>query len=378
MPQESKVASLSNREENSKNGSENLNGFQNQVTKDGWQEKKERFRLKKSRHSQEESSDKEADYFKTVFIGQNLTKKYRGQSTDFILSIDELRLKYGEITSLVGENGNGKTTLLRIIAGDLKETAGTVAYPALSGRKGLHNLDYNWIKQKIAYIPQELPRWSGLLVDNLHFSASINGILGKDNQFEVDFIISRLGLDKYRNFTWSEISGGFKMRFALAKALLWNPKILILDEPLANLDINTQMVFLEDLRDIADSTEDPKSIVVSSQHLHEIESISDNLIFLQNGSASYNGSLRDFGKDRTENCFEFVCNLSKSELMDLLEEVDYIRIHVVIHCHYIVTTSRDVSWRMLFKIFSERGIEVSYFRDVSQSTRRLFSHGVSS
>ena len=83
-----------------------------------------------------------------------------------------------------------------------------------------------------------------MLVDNLHFAAAIHGIRGKENEDEVDFIIWRLGLDKYRNATWNEISGGFKMRFSLGRALVYNPRLLILDEPLANLDVNTQLLFL--------------------------------------------------------------------------------------------------------------------------------------
>lgn len=346
------------------------------ISSDPWQAKRERFKdTQKNKPTAPvgQSPELRRDYFNTVFLGRNIKKKYSGKSTDFTLFVDELSLKYGEITSLVGENGNGKTTLLRIVASQLKESSDKIEYPALARKRQSKNIDFISIKQQIAYIPQELPKWSGLLIDNLHFSAAIHGITGEDNEFEVNFIISRLGLDKYRNSTWSEISGGFKMRFALAKALLWNPKILVLDEPLANLDVNTQMLFLEDLRDFADSTENRKSIILSSQHLHEVESITDNIIFIRNGSASYNGSLQDFGEDRTDNSFEFVCNLSKSELMNVLEDIDYSKIDIVIHYHYIITTSRAVTSAMLFSLFSEKGIDISFFRDISKSTRRLFS-----
>ncbi len=337
--------------------------------RDRWGQKKNQF---KKRTEDFSGSTSALDYSNLVFIGRHIKQAYKTQSINFSLSLSELCLKYGEITSLIGENGNGKTTLLKIIAGELKETEGDLKYPALSKEKSKIK-DYYGIKQQIAYIPQELPRWSGLLVDNLHFSAAIHGIKGDQNEFEVDYVISRLGLDTHRNSTWDEISGGFKMRFALARALVWNPKILILDEPLANLDINTQMTFLEDLRDIADSIENRKSIILSSQHLHEVETITDNVIFLKKGSVLYNGDLREFGEDRTENSFEISCDLSKGELMALLESVNYTQISTALHNHYIIDTSRTVSGNELLKVFSEQNVEIFYFRDISKSTRRLFN-----
>jgi len=322
--------------------------------------------IKELRKKQKQSNIKSSNVVASV---RNITKKYSGKLTDFELSVSELELKFGEITSLVGENGNGKTTLLRIIAGELKETSGIIKYPALTKSK-----ETSWykIKQQIGYVPQELPQWTGTLVDNLHFAAAIHGIRGKENEDEVDFIIWRLGLDKYRNATWNEISGGFKMRFALAKVLVCNPRFLILDEPLANLDVNTQLLFLQDLRYLADSLAHPKTILLSSQHLYEVENITDNIIFIKEGSVIYNGNLENFGKNQEENAFELGCNLSKNQLMDLLEEISYTQIEMVGYNQYIINTSKNVSSNEIIKLFIDNKITLKYFRDISKSTRRLF------
>lgn len=305
-----------------------------------------------------------------VVYASNITKEYSRKVNDFQLTLPELELKLGEITSLVGENGNGKTTLLRIIIGELAQSSAILKYPALVNPK-----KHNWykIKQQIAYIPQSLPAWNGLLVDNLHFTAAINGIKGKENEDEVNFILWRLGLYEYRNATWNQISAGFKMRFALAKSLVWKPKLLVLDEPLANLDVNTQQLFLQDLRDLADSLAYPKAIILSSQHLYEVENITDNIVFLKQGSVLYNGKLADFGEDREANAFELSCSLSKYELMDLLEEkISCTEVDIIGHNQYIVNTSIDITANDIMKLFIDYNISLNYFRDISKSTRRLF------
>jgi ABC-2 type transport system ATP-binding protein len=238
-------------------------------TKENFLEAKERFQ-----------GDRE-----TIFRAINITKLY----PNFTLKPISLELKYGEITALVGENGNGKTTLLNIIAGKILHSNGTIEYPFLTDKKS----DWYHIKNQIAYITQELPKWRGLLKDNLHFTLGVNGIKGQKNIDDVNFIIHRLGLEKYANAKWSEISGGFKMRFALAKAILRKPKLLILDEPLANLDISTQNLFLNDLKDISRSIKDKISVILSSQNIYDIKEIADNIIFLSNGESLYKATPRE-------------------------------------------------------------------------------------
>lgn len=303
-----------------------------------------------------------------VFHGKEIKKKYGGKSIDFTFEFPDLQLKLGEITSVVGENGNGKTTLLRIIAGQLQVTEGSLEYPNLVS-KGKNDL-YS-IKQQIAFIPQELPRWYGLLADNLQFSAAIHGIKGEQNEEEVSFIMSRLGLDQYRNASWNEISGGYRMRFALAKALVWNPRMIILDEPLANLDINAQQLFLQDIRYLADSVANPKSVIISSQHLYSMEDITDNIIFIADGKATYNGKLQDFGNDRTDNAYELACNLSKDALADILEETTWNQVDETSNFFTIITPT-TVTAKDLFSLFVKHHVEITYFRDISKSTRRLF------
>ena len=270
--------------------------------------------------------------------------------------------------SLVGKSGSGKTTLLRILAGELASSSGELRYPylTLNGKT-----DWYSIKQQIAYIPQALPAWNGLLLDNLHFTASIHEITAQHNIDAVDGIISLLRLDEYRKATWDEISGGYKTRFALAKAMVWKPKLVILDEPLGNLDINAQGIFLRDLRNLTSSSIYPLSIIVISQHLYELESIADNIVFLKDGEAIYSDSVKKFDESRDENSYEIACDLPKQELINLLKKINCNRVEEA-GVNLIVHTSREVTTTQFLNVFVEHDIYLKYFRDISQSTRKLF------
>src|ERR1700743_3852361 len=99
---------------------------------------------------------------------------------------------------------------------------------------------------------------------NLKYTSTCFGWKGKENFLWTEMIIARMGLRPFRTYTWNRISSGYKMRFELARTLLKQPEILLLDEPLANLDILAQQIILEDLKYLAQSQTMPLSIILSS------------------------------------------------------------------------------------------------------------------
>lgn len=298
----------------------------------------------------------------------NLHKKY--SKSGFSLKNISLTINSNEIIGVVGENGNGKTTFFRILSGELKHDKGSILFPAFNENQ---YSDLNWIniKNRIAYVKQEIPRWYGALKENLHYEATIHGIKGKQNREDVDFILHRLGLIEYQDRKWHELSGGYKLRFTLAKALVWKPSFIILDEPLANLDIHAQILVLNDLRDLANSIKYPISIVISSQHLHEVEHISDKILFIRNGEPLFYGKKEELGKDREYNFFEIQSNLSKRELNDILSNL---KIADIIYngLHYQIIADRSIQSNDLIKQLLANQVKLTYFRDISTSTKKLF------
>jgi ABC-2 type transport system ATP-binding protein len=266
----------------------------------------------------------------------------------------------------VGENGNGKTTLLRILFGELMPDQGNVTY---SFRRQAE--DFYQTKSNIAFIPQRSPVWYGSLMSNLQFASTFAGSKGRENELWTEMILARMGLRTFRTYTWSRISSGYKMRFELARTLITRPEILLLDEPLANLDILAQQIILEDLRFLAQSHTMPLSIMLSSQQLYEVEKVSDEVIFLRNGKAQYQPNLRKGTVADQQLIVEMESTASRAQLQEALENAGLQRVSFnggVFILYFPETTSIST----VMSALGQKQIPVKYLRDISVSSRRFF------
>ncbi len=272
-----------------------------------------------------------------------------------------LQVTTGSIGGVVGENSNGKTTLLRCLARQLSHDGGTLEYRQLQ-----QPYDYR-IKNHVAFIPQRIPRWYGLLKDNLHFSAALSGVYGEENNTMVAFMLERLNLSQYAHLTWNQISSGYRTRFEIARVLLQMPSLLILDEPLANLDINAQQTLLTDLRYLAKSSRHPMGILLSSQQLHEVEKIADIVYFIKMGSPVYNTG------DAAALPDTCVVEIETTAGREAIQNV-FVHSEVSIHfngSYYTLTSFRLLPANIVTTLL-QNGITVSYFRDITHSTKRFF------
>lgn len=178
--------------------------------------------------------------------------------------------------------------------------------------------DWQKIIPWIGCVEQRPPRWYGRLADNLHRWAALHGVYGEENVIEVEFYLHRLGLSRYRDARWNELSGGYRTRFELARVMVGRPRLLILDEPLAPLDINSQEIFLADLRDVADMDGCQIPIILSSQHILELEAIADIILCLdQQGRPRFCGPSRAVAGASDDRTFELDGGLP-SALVDAL------------------------------------------------------------
>jgi ABC-2 type transport system ATP-binding protein len=295
-----------------------------------------------------------------LVVGHQITKKYAYGS--FNLSPVSLALSSGEILGIVGENGNGKTTLLRCLSGQLALDGGTLTFPAIS------NADSYAVRGYVAFIPQRIPKWYGLLKDNLHFSASLSGLKGAENELMVDFMIERLGLGPYAHLNWDRISSGYRTRFELARILLFKPGLLILDEPLANLDINAQQTVLTDLRFLAKSDYHSLGVILSSQQLHEVEKVADRVLYIKNGVCQIHKMNEDA---KSETVIEIE---SSAEREDILKVLDSFSIKIHFNGGYFTLFCGTNPPELILKQLLNSNIPLKYYRDISHSTKRFFNN----
>lgn len=298
----------------------------------------------------------------SVLKAKDIVKSYG--SNRFSLGPVSVEINKGQVYGLVGENGNGKTTLLRILANEISFNDGSLNYSFNEKSKNEYDL-----RTKLVYIPQRTEKWYGSLKDNLKFVLSNHGVSPEENETRTLMMIARFGLWNYKHLKWSELSSGYKMRFELARILLRKPEILLLDEPLANLDVLAQQVILEDLKSIANSVNHPIALILSSQQLYEVEKISDKVIFLKNGKYKDNSEVND--DDENQLIIEIDTNENRDKLLEVFKDFNMEKLNFNGGV-YVAYFSSETQFYEVISALGNAKAEIIYIRNISSSTRRFF------
>jgi ABC-2 type transport system ATP-binding protein len=186
-----------------------------------------------------------------------------------------LEVSEGEILGLIGPNGAGKTTTLKMVVGLLKPTSGTIEVMGQNVSK-----DGKRIRKHIGYLPEEDPLYENMTVRQyLGFFSEIYGIPKPQANDRIDSLLSSLKLMDENKLT-GELSKGMKRKTAIARTLLHDPSLLVLDEPSSGLDPLTSFFVNGYLKTLSHQG---KTIVLSAHNLFQIESVCDRVAIMNNG-----------------------------------------------------------------------------------------------
>ncbi len=194
------------------------------------------------------------------------------------------QIQAGEFYALLGPNGSGKTTLISIISSLIQADSGSVE---VFGQKvGAENLE---VKKLLGIVPQEIVSHGFFTIEEiLVFVSGYYGI--KDNTERINFLLDRLGLEPHRKKKVAQLSGGMKRRLLIAKALVHKPKLLLLDEPTAGVDIELRNSLWEFAKEL---NQEGLSILLTTHYLQEAESLCSKLAIIDKGSLIRTGATKD-------------------------------------------------------------------------------------
>ncbi len=243
---------------------------------------------------------------------EHLVKTY-GQNR----AVDDISFEIGsgEVVGFLGPNGAGKSTTMKIITGCIAADSGSVLINGADISQGMRDL-----KHLIGYLPENNPLYLGMYVrEYLEYSARMYMAASATKQ-AVDYSIDAVGLGEHQFKKVGELSKGYRQRTGIARAMVHNPEILILDEPTTGLDPN-QIV---EIRNLIKTLGRNKTVILSTHIMQEAEAVCNRAIIIRKGRIVADDSLQALKEQNSRNVVtvEFDREVSISSLKNIAGVLD--------------------------------------------------------
>lgn len=219
---------------------------------------------------------------------ENITKVFRsGRRKQKVIDDFSFSIQEGKITGFIGPNGAGKTTSIKMILGLIRPSNGKISVFG-------HSNKTESIKKAIGYMPEKDAFYDDMLpLDYLVYLGTLSGMSKKYAIKKANELMELLGLSEAHNKRIGKFSSGMKKKIVFAQAILHNPKLIILDEPTANLDPLAQDQLLSAMVELKKKG---TTIFISSHNLEELEKIIDDVIVINKGKLVVQSSMKEIKK----------------------------------------------------------------------------------
>ena len=229
---------------------------------------------------------------------KNLSKQFKAPSEEKGLfgkkkkpfwAVKDLNFKIekGKVASILGPNGCGKTTTLRMIAGMLTPSKGSAFVDDIDVRK-----DKQAVKAKIGYMTNNTSLYDRLnVLETIKFFAELNQIPKDVYEPRANKLFEQLDMKDYLTKRIADLSTGMKQKTSIVRTLIHNPDLVILDEPTTGVDVTGQSVIVNLIRTIKESG---KTLIFSTHQLNEVRDIADHIIVLKSGEKVFDGNNSEF------------------------------------------------------------------------------------
>ena len=273
----------------------------------------------------------------------------------------DLEVAEGDFFALLGPNGAGKSTTIGILATLVTKTSGSVQVFG-------HDLDADplGLKRCIGLVPQEFNFNQFETAHNiLTTQAGYYGIKLKDARVRAEELLKQLGLWEKRNSASRMLSGGMKRRLMIARALMHRPRLLILDEPTAGVDIELLRSMWEYLTEL---NKQGTTIILTTHYLEEAEQLCRNIAIIDHGTIVENTSMRALLGQLSKETFL----LDLKETQAQLPQLDGYPAQLLDECTLQVQVEKHRGLTDLFTQLSAQGVEVLSLRNKSNRLEELF------
>ncbi|HHL52233.1 MAG TPA: gliding motility-associated ABC transporter ATP-binding subunit GldA [Flammeovirgaceae bacterium] len=291
-----------------------------------------------------------------------LTRIYGRQKAVDNLSF---RVEKDEIVGFLGPNGAGKSTTLKIATGYISPTAGRVSVSGLDVTT--HPLA---VKRKLGYLPEHNPLYLDMYVhEYLHFSGRFYGLHGKALKAATARVVDMCQLTPEQNKKIGQLSKGYRQRVGLAQALLYEPEVLILDEPTTGLDPNQIVEVRQLIKDISKG----RTVLFSTHIMQEVQAICDRVIIINHGRLVADDTLTNLLAGQAKQVLEL--EFEQAVDTNILQAFDgVLAVEEIAACHYRVELdySHDARPAMM-RLVSEKKLPLIGIKQKETTMEEVFN-----